>query len=158
MQGKVFLPFPKEGFWGPSIRRAAAAINKPASRRSDEKDAEAIAKAFARSLEVYEPDNATDMPADPPYFLHCEVDRCAGGDFACEFGYEGMRCSECSKGQFLWRSTCSTKCSDLGNTTAATIFGILAVVIVWILMNVNKKYAASRLDALRCFALIAFRR
>ena len=168
MQGKSSLPFPQKGFWGPSIRRDAAAINKPASRRSDEKAAEAVVKAFARSLEVYEPkgaytDNATDMPADPPYFLRCEVDRCAGGDFACEFGYEGMRCSECSKGQFLWRSTCSTKCSDLGNTTAATIFGILAVVIVWILMNVNKKCAAPRrasprCAALRCFALIALRR
>ena len=155
MQGKSYLPVPKKGFWGPSIRRDAAAVNKPASRRSDDKDPEAILKAFTRGLEVYEPkgaytDETTDMPDDPKYFLECDVGRCAGGDFACEFGYEGMRCSECTKGQFLWRSTCSTKCSDLGNTTAATIFGILAVVIVWILMNVNKKCAAPRLDALHC--------
>ena len=145
MQGKSYLPFPKKDYWGPSIQPDAAAINKPVSRRSDEEERrEAVVKAYTRSLEVYEPYNATDMPDDPPYFLPCDVGRCGGGDFACELGYEGMRCSECSKGQFLWRSTCSTKCSDLGNTTAATIFGILAVVIVWILMNVNKKCASMR--------------
>ena len=168
VQGKSILPFPQKGYWGPSIRCDAAAINKPASRRSDEKDAEAVVKAFARSLEVYEPkgaytDETTDIPDDPPYFLECDAGRCGGGDFACEFGYEGMLCSECSKGQFLWRSTCSTKCSDLGNTTAATVFGIIAVVLVWIFMNFNKKCAAPRRAAPRCaalryFASIALRR
>ena len=168
MQGKSFLPFPQRDFWGPSIRRAAAAIESPASVSSDARVAEATVQNFTKYLKVYEPkgaytDVSTDMPDDPPYFLPCEVGRCAGGDFACEFGYEGTRCSECMTGQFLWRSTCSTKCSDLGNTTAATVFGIIAVVLVWIFMNFNKKCAARRRAAPRCaalryFALIALRR
>ena len=115
MQGKAFLPYPQKGFWGPSIRRDAAAINKPASRRSHEevRVPEAIVKAFARSLEVYEPkgaytDETTDMPDDPPYFMQCEFGRCAGGDFACEPGYEGALCSLCGTGRFPFIDSCYT--------------------------------------------------
>ena len=113
MQGKSFLPFPKKGFWGPSIPRDAAAINKPASRRSHDNYPEAVVNAFARSLEVYEPkgaytDETTDMPVDPPYFTLCEYGRCAGGDFACEPGYEGALCSLCGMGRFPFIDSCYT--------------------------------------------------
>ncbi len=113
MQGKSFLPFPQKGFWGPSTPRNAAAISKPASRRSHDNYPGAVVKAFARSLEVYEPKGAytdltTDMPEDPPYFTLCEFGRCAGGDFACEFGYEGVLCSLCGMGRFPFIDSCYT--------------------------------------------------
>ncbi len=111
MQGILYLPFPQKGFWGPSIRRDAAAISKPASRGSDEKEAESVVNPFTRSLEVYEPkgaytDETTDMPEDPPYFTLCEFGRCAGWDFACEPGYEGVRCSLCGTGRFQYINSC----------------------------------------------------
>ena len=113
MQGKSYLPVPQKGFWGPSIWRDAAAIDRPASRRSDEEDREAIVKAYTRSLKVYEPlgaytDYTTDMPVDPPYFAPCDFGRCAGGDFACESGYEGALCSLCGTGRFPFINSCYT--------------------------------------------------
>ncbi len=117
MQGKSYLPFPQKGFWGPSIPRDAAAISKPASRISHDHYnydyPEAVVKAFARSLEVYEPkgadtDETTDMPEDRPYFTLCEFGRCAGGDFACEPGYEGVLCSLCGTGRFPFINSCYT--------------------------------------------------
>ena len=138
MQGKSFLPFPQPGYWGVSIRVPAVTINNQAP----------VENVYIE-LKVYEPigsyTNTTDIPVDPPYFLACDTGRCAGQQgFACEPGYEGTQCSECMKGQFLWRSTCSTSCSDLTDTNAVTVFGISAVVLVWIFMNLNKKCAAPR--------------
>jgi hypothetical protein len=41
---------------------------------------------------------------------------------------------------------CLRRCEDLGSATAVTIFGIAAVVSVWLLMNFQTKYGPRRQD------------
>ena len=41
---------------------------------------------------------------------------------------------------------CLRRCEDLGSATAVTIFGIAAVVSVWLLMNFQTKYCPRRQD------------
>ena len=138
-QGKAKLPFPKEGYWG-----QASVTTRPTSISGTN-------ASITTSLVTFEPSGVLEISEDPPYFLPCAIGSCKGKDaFECEAGYTGVQCSECTPGQFLWRSTCSTKCSDLENPTAVTVFGIAAVIAVWILMNVNKKCDTSPASVLVC--------
>ena len=73
---------------------------------------------------------------DLPVFLPCRSGRCKGGsDFSCVPGYKGKLCSECEQGQFYWQGRCDTKCADLGSEGAVTVFGIIGVILVWIILN-----------------------
>jgi len=44
-------------------------------------------------------------------------------------------CSVCEKNRFFWKGTCDTKCADYQEIGAITVFGIIAVLIVWIVIN-----------------------
>jgi hypothetical protein len=101
------------------------------------------------TLTSLDPPGVEYLPDDPPFFFACGAGRCKGGKkFECAEGYTGVQCSECEIGRFQFRGGCETKCADLGNPTAVTIFGILAVIIVWVIMNLNTKYARTPLGVL----------
>jgi len=76
------------------------------------------------------------IAADPPIFFQCGPGRCKGGPkFECEHGYRGALCAECSKGQFYWNGQCGTDCKDIEPQGVVTVFGILGVILVWIILN-----------------------
>jgi hypothetical protein len=124
-QGGAELPYPLPGYWGAT-------------------DLQSKIPALA----VLDPPGLDLLPDDPPFFFACGAGMCKGGKkFECAEGYTGVQCSECEIGYFQFRGACETKCADLGDPTAVTIFGIFAVMIVWVLMNLNTKYAAVPLSA-----------
>ena len=74
---------------------------------------------------------------EPLIFVACAPDRCLG-NFACVDGYTGVQCFECEPGQFYWQGTCNTPCHDIhvnDSPALITVFGILAVVLVWVVLN-----------------------
>ncbi len=78
----------------------------------------------------------------PLLFRSCDPGRCEGGpNFTCIQGYTGLQCSECVPNMFNFQANCKSSCEDLGNPTAVTIFGIAAVVTVWLVMNFQTQYA-----------------
>ena len=82
-------------------------------------------------LRVYDGGNP-----DAPIFYACQAGRCKGGEkFECSPGYTGNLCSECAKGQFYWSGGCGTSCADIEPQGVVTAFGIIAVVIVWLVLN-----------------------
>ena len=112
-QGKSSLPFPSEGYW--------------ASTRSVD---------GRRSLFVSDPEGADAINAEPPFFFSCNEGQCKGGtSFECADGYTGALCSECQPGQFYWNSKCDTKCSEIEPQGVVTVFGMLAVILTWIIIN-----------------------
>jgi hypothetical protein len=112
LQGKSSLPFPSIGYWA-------------SSRIVDSR----------QSLFVNDPEGADAIPAFPPFFFQCDG-QCKGGpNFECVDGYTGTQCSECQPGQFYWNSKCDTKCSDIEPQAAVSIFGMIAVIFVWIIIN-----------------------
>ncbi len=49
-----------------------------------------------------------------------------------------MMCNECEIGQFQFKATCDLSCDDVepaGARGVVTIFGILAVMTVWVILN-----------------------
>ena len=111
--GLNHLPYPKEGYW-----------------------------AVTRNGTLFIDFNTDPVGADkidvlkPLLFRSCDSGRCLGGSkFECEEGYRGLQCSECVPNMFNFQANCQSKCEDLGNPTAVTIFGIAAVVTVWLVMN-----------------------
>ena len=113
-EGEAKLPFPKENYW-------AASSNG--------------------RLTIYASDPAgiDNLDADPPIFLSCPAGQCKGGkDYACVPGYTGVQCNECVVGTFQFKAACDISCEDIEPASAfgvVTIFGILAVMIVWIVLN-----------------------
>jgi hypothetical protein len=89
--------------------------------------------------QVYDPPGVDAIPDSPPIFFLCASDRCKGGaSYSCLDGYEGVQCGDCKQGQFYYRGQCEIKCDDInvnGSPTTVTVFGIIAVVIVWIVLN-----------------------
>ena len=115
LQGKAALPFPAPGYY--------AVVNE------DE-------FAFNKSVKILDKPGVTTIPADPPIFFQCAPGRCKGGPkFECEHGYRGSLCAECSKGQFYWNGQCSTDCKDIEPQGVVTVFGILGVILVWLILN-----------------------
>ena len=112
-QGKSSLPFPSEGYWA-------------STRNVDGR----------QSLFVSDPEGADAINAEPPIFFPCSEGQCKGGrNFECVDGYTGALCSECQPGQFYWNSKCDTKCSEIEPQGVVTVFGMLAVVFTWIIIN-----------------------
>ena len=113
MQGRSQLPYPLPGYWALTV------------------DANG-----SKALYVNDAIGATTISTTPLIFRSCDLGKCQGGsEFACEDGYTGLQCSECVKDMFNFQGVCENRCEDLGNPTAVTIFGIAAVVTVWLIMN-----------------------
>ena len=49
--------------------------------------------------------------------------------------YTGVLCSSWVPGQFFWGSTCDTACAEIEPQGVTTALGIMAVVLVWYLIN-----------------------
>jgi hypothetical protein len=82
---------------------------------------------------------ANEIDTDPPYFFACPAGQCTGQkDFGCVKGYTGVMCNECRVGQFQFKAACDLSCDDIepaGAHGVVTIFGILAVMVVWVVLN-----------------------
>ncbi len=50
-------------------------------------------------------------------------------------GLEGSLCDSCSKGQFFVRGYCDVKCADIEPQGVVTVFGIIGVIILWVILN-----------------------
>jgi hypothetical protein len=48
---------------------------------------------------------------------------------------EGWLCDSCSKGQFFVRGYCDLKCTDIEPQGVVTVFGIIGVIILWVILN-----------------------
>jgi hypothetical protein len=108
------LPYAQEGYW---------AITTMTSNEM-------------KTIQTFEPSGASTMNSDPPYFAICGNDQCKGGKlFECFPGYEGVMCDSCSKGQFFVRGMCDVRCSDIEPQGVVTVFGIIGVMLVWIILN-----------------------
>jgi hypothetical protein len=116
LQGKAALPYPKPNFW--------AATNAHTNG----------------TLMIYDSPGVDTILEDPPYFLPCSSGRCKG-NFQCEPGYTGVQCSVCEPGQFFFRGACDMSCADIEPKAVVTIFGIVAVVTVWYLINTQSSDA-----------------
>ncbi len=91
------------------------------------------AKKYLRILE--EP-GIDHMIMTPPIFFPCNSGQCRGGpNFECAEGYTGRLCSECKRGQFFFRGNCDLSCASIEPAGIVTLFGILAVVCVWLILN-----------------------
>jgi hypothetical protein len=76
------------------------------------------------------------LAADPPIFFPCIAGRCSGGEtFSCKPGYEGVMCASCEKDRFYFQGSCKIACSDIEPQGAVTVFAIIAVMLVWTLIN-----------------------
>jgi len=127
LQGKAALPFPKPDFW--------AATNAHTNG----------------TLVIHDSPGVDTILEDPPYFLPCSSGRCLG-NFQCQPGYTGVQCSVCEPGQFFFRGTCDISCADIEPKAVVTVFGIGAVVCVWLILNfVPSKFARLRCAAPRMF-------
>ena len=123
VQGKAELPYPKRDFW------AAANLSQPASWVTD-------ADSNKNYLSIFDPPGVNTMADFPPIFVPCKADQCDGGtEFACAPGYTGTLCSECKPGQFFFRGLCHISCEDIEPHGVVTVFGIAAVVGVWLILN-----------------------
>ena len=145
-QGKSALPYPDKGYY--------AVVNE------DE-------LATNKSIKLFDALGISAIPSDPPIFVQCGQDRCKGGPkFECEHGYRGTACAECTKGQFYWNGKCDTDCKDIEPQGVVTVFGILGVMLVWIILNKSAggmcatpsgSVAPPRLSPDDCFAIVQIR-
>ena len=120
-QGGTQLPYPQKDFW------AAADFIRSSTNGSSE---------VTTLLKVTDPPGLDSIPESPAVFFACAAGRCLGGEtFECVPGYTGIACSTCKKGQFFWNSNCQTRCDQIEPQGVVTVFGIIAVVLVWILLN-----------------------
>ncbi len=55
--------------------------------------------------------------------------------------YTGVLCSSCVPGQFVWGGTCGTACAEIEPQGVTTALGIMAVVLVWYLINTQSSDA-----------------
>ena len=115
LQGRDALPHPLEGFY--------AVVNEGEFSPS-------------KSVKLFDKPGISTIPTDPPIFVKCADGRCKGGPkFECEHGYRGTACAECSQGQFYWNGKCDTDCKDIEPQGVVTVFGILGVMLVWLILN-----------------------
>ena len=110
LQGKAALPYPKPDFW--------AAANAHTNG----------------TLMIHDSPGVDTILEDPPYFLPCSSGRCLG-NFQCQPGYTGVQCSVCEPGQFFFQGKCDIPCADIEPSAVVTVFGIGAVVCVWLILN-----------------------
>lgn len=110
LQGKAALPYPKPDFW--------AAANAHTNG----------------TLMIHDSPGVDTILEDPPYFLPCSSGRCLG-NFQCQPGYTGVQCSVCEPGQFFFQGKCDISCADIEPKALVTVFGIGAVVCVWLILN-----------------------
>ena len=124
VKGMSNLPIPKENFYAPS-RKVVAPNNTSV----------ATAGSIAALL-VFDTPRLDTLPAEPPFFVACLAGKCQGGpEFKCNKGYTGTLCSECEREQFYWNGKCDTSCEDISPRGATTVLGIIAVIIVWLILN-----------------------
>ncbi len=124
-QGKAQLPYPKKDYWAEANVLQSAAWTSAESRESN-----------GNYLRVFDASGVDEIPTEPPYFQPCFAGQCIGGaNFSCAVGYTGTQCSECKVGQFYWQGQCGTSCADIQPKGVVTLFGILAVVLVWVIIN-----------------------
>ena len=130
LQGKAALPFPKPDFW--------AATNAQTNG----------------TLMIHDSPGVDAILEDPPYFLPCSSGRCKG-NFQCQPGYTGVQCSVCEPGQFFFQGKCDISCADIEPKAVVTVFGIGAVVCVWLILNfVPSKSAHLCCAAPRMFGVV----
>ena len=89
-------------------------------------------------LLIVDPPDLDSLPLDPPYFSPCSTTRTrcmSGPEFQCAPGYTDVQCSACKPGQFYFEGFCDVPCSAIEPRGAVTFFGILAVVVVWVILN-----------------------
>ena len=90
---------------------------------------------------IYDQDlvGADNLDSSPPYFLFCPPGQCLGGqNFRCVDGYTGVMCNECKVGQLQFKAACDLRCDSIepdGAHGVVTAFGIIAVMIVWVVLN-----------------------
>jgi hypothetical protein len=121
-KGYNVLPYPQEGFW-------------------------AVTTGSGSNATLYidytqDPEGSASINTQSPVmFRSCDVGRCKGGPgYECGPGYTGLQCSECVPNMFNFQASCVNTCESLGNPTAVTIFGIAAVVTVWLVMNFQTQF------------------
>ena len=130
LQGKAALPYPKPDYW--------AAANAHTNG----------------TLMIHDSPGVDAILEDPPYFLPCSSGRCLG-NFQCQPGYTGVQCSVCEPGQFFFQGKCDISCADIEPKAVVTVFGIGAVVCVWLILNfVPSKSAHLCCAAPRMFGVV----
>ncbi len=124
VKGMSNLPIPKENFYAPS-RKVVAPNNTSVATASS-----------VTSLLVFDAPRLDTLPAEPPVFVACLAGKCRGGpEFKCNKGYTGTLCSECEREQFFWNGKCDISCEDISPRGVTTVLGIIAVIIVWLILN-----------------------
>ena len=133
-QGKSSLPTPSVGYYASSRKVVAAPVMGP--NMTSKSGAAAATPTAIASLLVLDAPGLDELPVEPPYFLPCLAGRCQGGPgFECNKGYTGILCSECEREQFYWNANCDTSCEDISPRGVTTVIGIIAVIIVWLILN-----------------------
>ena len=133
-QGRSRLPYPKKDYWAESKFGALKIYDPPGRVLVLPTALQCTCRGFKFLTVCCSAGSDTIIVND--VFVACAAGRCQGGiNFSCSDGYKGNQCSECNEGQFYWQGTCDTKCSDLGSEGAVTVFGIIAVMVVWIVLN-----------------------
>ena len=123
LQGKAELPFPKGDFWAEANLSQRAAWTKHTDSNQNH-------------LRIFDAPGIDVMPDSPLIFFSCKAGQCDGGtNFSCAEGYTGTMCSECKPGQFFFQGKCSISCDSIEPKGVVTVFGILAVVCVWLIVN-----------------------
>lgn len=118
-QGKGGLPYPSTDWWAATTYGAGGLQPRP--------------KLFTN-----DPEGVDDLSPNPPFFFPCNAGRCSGGEtFSCKPGYEGVMCSSCEKDRFYFQGNCDIPCSDIEPRGAVTVFAIIAVILVWTLVNLS---------------------
>jgi hypothetical protein len=124
VKGMSNLPVPKENFYALS-RKVVVPNNTSVATASS-----------IGALLVFDTPRLDALPAEPPIFVACLAGKCQGGpEFKCNKGYTGILCSECEPEQFYWNGRCDTSCEDISPRGVTTVLGIIAVIIVWLILN-----------------------
>jgi hypothetical protein len=111
-QGKLALPSPSERFWAKSVNSSL------------------------KQLVVYDPPGSMPDPSRR-YFFDCGSSSCLA-NFECAPGYTGLLCKACKPNQFFWGGKCDTPCTDIAPAGPITILAMLAVVLVWTVLQTLK--------------------
>jgi hypothetical protein len=114
-EGAQALPYPAKNYWAASVNQTL-------------------------SISSLDPPGAETLAEGAPYFFSCPAGSCKGGrEFECYPGHTGVQCSECKRGQFQLNGACGLLCDEIEPAGAhglvATVFGIMAVMFVWVVLN-----------------------
>ena len=117
-------------YYAPSLRTVVEPANI-----TNTSTGTAIATAITTLL-IFDALGLDKLPESPPMFVRCLAGKCRGGaEFQCVKGYTGTLCSECEREQFYWNGNCDTSCEDIHPGGLTTTLGIIAVIIVWLILN-----------------------